>query len=444
MTQLWPHQQHAHDMVLEKKHAAIFHSMGTGKTCTTINILNSIYKLKKRCFALIVCPKSVIPVWPKEFEKHSENEFRITPLIQSSVTLKNKTLASMYDPFLDTLVVIINYDSVWRDGIAKSIKNIPWNCIILDESHRISAPGSKVSWFMKDLKAEYKICLTGTPMATPLSIYGQYRFLDKTIFGSSFNSFKNQYAVEVNCGTFNKIIGYKNQDDLNQRIYSIAHRVMLRDVLELPEETHIDRICELSPKVRKIYDKFQDELVAEYNNGLITAQNGLIKILRLAQIVGGYIEMEDGGKFIETPKTEVLMDIVEDLPEEEPIVIFFRFTNELLKAAELIRSSGRTVGLMSGQTNDLQEWQDGKFNTLCIQLQKGGVGIDLTRSHYCIYYSKGYNPLDYQQSLARTLRPGQADHVIYYHILVKNTIDEIISKALLNKEKDVMYVLSQL
>lgn len=444
MTVLWPHQQHAHDMVLEKKHAAIFHSMGTGKTCTTIHILNSILNLKSHCRALIVCPKSVVPVWPEEFEKHSEKQFKIATLNQSSVALKNKTLSNCYSYLHETFVSIINFESLWRDPVAKTVKCIPWDCIVLDESHRISAPGSKISWFCKDLRAEYKIILTGTPMATPLSIYSQYRFLDKTIFGSSFNSFKNQYAVEVNCGNFNKVVGYKNQDDLNLRIYSIAHRVMLKDVISLPEESHITRHCFLSPKVQKIYDKFRDELVAEYKNDLITAANGLVKILRLAQIIGGYIQLEEGGQYIDSPKTEVLMDIVEDLPMDEPIVVFFRFTNELLKAKELIEKTGRTVGMMSGQTNNLKEWQEGKYLVLCIQLQKGGVGINLTRAHYCIYYSKGYNPLDYQQSLARTLRPGQLKNVFYYHIIVKNTIDEIIEQALKNKERDVMYVLSQI
>jgi SNF2 family DNA or RNA helicase len=441
---MWEHQQIGHDLAIEHKRYGLLTDMGTGKSCIVINVLNTILKLKNHCRALIVCPKSVISVWPLQFEIHSEEDFRLVPLTQSSVTLKNKYLSNNFDPLLKTLVAIINYESVWRDGIARTIKQIPWDCIILDESHRISAPGSKVSWFMKDLKAEYKLLLTGTPMATPLSIYGQYRFLDKSIFGSSFNAFKMRYAVEVNCGTFNKIVGYKNQDELNQKIYSIAYRVMLKDVMELPEETHIDRVCELSPKIRKLYDQFQDDLVAEYNNGLITAQNGLIKILRLAQIVGGYLELEKGGQAIDSPKTEVLMDIIEDLPIDEPVVVFFRFTHELIQASKLIRASGRTVGLMSGQTNDLKEWQDGNLNTLCIQLQKGGVGIDLTRSHYCIYYSKGYNPLDYQQSLARTLRPGQVNKVVYYHIIVKNTIDEIISKTLLSKERDVMYILSQL
>ena len=128
----------------------------------------------------------------------------------------------------------------------------------------------------------------------------------------------------------------------------------------------------------------------------------------------------------------------------EPIVIFFRFTNELLNIKELIEKSGRTVGIMSGNTNDLKIWQNGKIDVLCIQLQKGGVGIDLTRSHYTIYYSKGYNPLDYKQSLARTLRPGQLHNVIYYHIIVQKTIDEIIEKALESKDRNVNYVLSML
>lgn len=440
---LWEHQIEGIDKVLAYKTWGLLFDMGVGKSCIAVNVINQIQKISGKCKALIVCPKSVIPVWPVEFAKHSELSFKVLELKKGSVKDKSKELDSV-NKFNKSYICVINYESSWRDPIGKIIKSIPWDIIILDESHRISAPGSKVSWFFKDTRAEYKVIMTGTPMSTPLSIYGQFRFLNKSIFGSSFNAFKHRYAVEINCGSFQKVVGYQNQEEMNEKIYSIANRVMLKDVISLPEESHIERYCELEGKTMKLYKQLEKDLVAEYKSGVITASNGLVKILRLAQICGGYVQTAEAGSFIDTPKTEVLMDICEDLPMDEPIVIFFRFTKELQNAKQLIEKSGRTVGMMSENTNDLADWQAGKYNTLCINISKGGVGIDLTRSHYCIYYSKGYNMLEYQQSLARTLRPGQTDHVIYYHIIVKDTIDEIIERALKSKEKDVFYVLNQL
>jgi SNF2 family DNA or RNA helicase len=320
------------------------------------------------------------------------------------------------------------------------IKTTKWDAIVLDESHRISAPGSKVSWFCKDLKSEYKILLTGTPLSNPLSIYGQYRFLNPLIFGKSFNVFKTRYAIEINCGTFKKVVGYQNEDELNQRIYSCAMRVKKSEVINLPPVTHIDLLCELPKSTLQLYKEFEEDMYAQWNAKKITASNALVKMLRLQQIAGGYMKYDDGfGEHIETGKIDVLKDLLEDLPEDEPIVIFCRFTNEIQRIKEI---KNRTWAELSGKQDQLGEWQNAIFNSIVIQIQSGGVGIDLTRACYCIYYSTGYNLIEYEQSLARVDRPGQTKPVTIYHIIAENTIDQKICKALMNKKQTVEDILT--
>jgi SNF2 family DNA or RNA helicase len=83
----------------------------------------------------------------------------------------------------------------------------------------------------------------------------------------------------------------------------------------------------------------------------------------------------------------------------------------------------------------LQEWQAGKYNTLVVQIRSGGVGIDMTRSCYAAYLSTGYDPLDYQQSMARLDRQGQDRPVTLYHLMVADTIDEKIHMRLEEKHR---------
>ncbi len=67
---------------------------------------------------------------------------------------------------------------------------------------------------------------------------------------------------------------------------------------------------------------------------------------------------------------------------------------------------------------------------LAVQIQAGGTGIDLTRACYCVYMSVGFSLGDYEQSLARVHRPGQDRTVWYYHIVGRDTVDEMVYHAL--------------
>jgi SNF2 family DNA or RNA helicase len=143
---------------------------------------------------------------------------------------------------------------------------------------------------------------------------------------------------------------------------------------------------------------------------------------------------------IDSGKTELLEEIIEDISEEEPVVVFCRFKHDLDEIKAVAEKLGRTYGEISGSRKDAlddkAELQDG-IQIAGVQIQAGGVGIDLTKSHYCIYYSVGYSLGDYEQSLARIHRPGQTKPVFYYHLVASGTIDEVIYSNLKNK-KDVI------
>ena len=76
--------------------------------------------------------------------------------------------------------------------------------------------------------------------------------------------------------------------------------------------------------------------------------------------------------------------------------------------------------------------------------RSGGVGIDLTRARYSIYYSLGFSLGSYEQSLARIHRPGQTRPVEYIHLLAKDTVDEKVMAALAHRADVVNSVLQQM
>jgi SNF2 family DNA or RNA helicase len=140
----------------------------------------------------------------------------------------------------------------------------------------------------------------------------------------------------------------------------------------------------------------------------------------------------------------VLEDRLSDLPVTEPVVVFCRFRSDLDDVQAAARELGREYAEVSGERKDLERWQAGDAVILGVQIQSGGVGIDLTRAAYAVYYSLGYSLGDYEQSLARLRRPGQTRCVRYYHLVAPGTVDQQVYAALRERRSVVEAVLQNL
>lgn len=430
--------------------AMLYCGMGCGKSKIAVDLIIN-FRFKR---VLILCPKSVITVWPKEFAKHAGHDrWAVLPLNKGTIAQRldqAEAFLHLQEVKGNQAIIVMNYEAVWRSPFDSWVLNFAnFDLVVCDESHRIKSPGSAISKYMAKLadKVPYRLCLTGTPMPQgPMDLYGQYRFLDKGIFGTSFTKFRARYAQLVPLGDTGayKIVGYQNEDELHEKFYSIAFRAD-RDVLDLPEAIHNIREVDLEPKTMKIYKDLERDFYAWIDEGKeVTVSNALAKILRLQQVTSGHIPSDDGDIVtVGNEKAEALGELFEDIPAEEPIVVFCRFRHDLDAIIQTAQKVGRTACELSGRCNQLAEWQQGKFNVIAVQIQAGGVGVDLTRACYCIYYSVGHSLGDYEQSLARTHRPGQKRTVFYYQLIASGTIDEKVYKSLQQKKDIVEAILNR-
>ncbi len=442
----WRHQLQAFHFAISQPAAMLAMAMGTGKSKVAVDLtINRGYSR-----TLIICPKSVLDVWPAEFEKHAGST------AWACWNDKRGTVAQRADrmtAFLDQellrgrqAIVIVNYEAAWREVMARAILKANFDQVIVDESHRIKTPSGKASLFLSKLgdRTQHKLCLTGTPMPhSPLDIYAQYRFLDKGIFGTSYALFRARYAIMGGYGGY-EVKGYQNQDELRARFERLAYQVTA-DVLDLPDTMHIARTVELGSKTRRAYDQMEHTFIAEVRGGVVTASNALAKLLRLQQITSGYLPSEDGEQTVQigTEKFDILRDVLQDIGDE-PVVVFARFRHDLDMIRRATEDAEHDYCELSGRRNDLAVWQAGGGQVLGAQIQAGGVGIDLTRARYCVYYSVGYSLGDYEQSLARVHRPGQERPVTYYHLIAGGTVDERVYAALDARKKVVEEIIGQL
>lgn len=458
---LWQHQQDGAEFVNDKDGALLWWGMGSGKTYASINII----KKQNAEIILIVCPKSVIRTWISEIDKHAPNEFIVIAPLKGSVAKKAADIKKMIDYHHGNgkpIVIVLNYESCWRPFLGPVrdkykniidnglVKNMNWDIIIADEVHRCRTPGSKVSKFMSFLKAKKRIGLSGTPFSTPLSPFAIFRFLDKSIFAEtlpngkkslSFQRYKMKYCV---FGGFEnrQVLKYINQDDLNEKIHSITHRIKTEDVIELPPFQHLTIEVELNPQAKKAYNIFKKEAILEFENGKeLTAANVLVKHLRLAQIASGTVKDDDGVEhLVDNSKLKALRDLI--LGIDEPIVIFTRFRAEVRQIEEMIGKFQREGEIVRktckivGGCDERDKFSSGEADIAIVNVASGGVGLnELALCNYSVYFSSGYDSLLYEQSLGRTRRSGSivSQKVFYYHIVAKGTIDEVIMAAIEQK-----------
>ena len=172
-------------------------------------------------------------------------------------------------------------------------------------------------------------------------------------------------------------------------------------------------------------------------------------ILRLIEPTRGSVRFDGNPhatQISEHPaKGAALADMLEDLPSDEPIVIFCRFTSDIALARRVCESSGRKVSELSGRVNELSDWQQGDTTALVAQIKSGGIGIDLTRASYCVFVSLGYSLAEYEQAVARLHRPGQESHTRIYHLIAtirgRSTVDGRVYEALKGRKEVVDAIL---
>ncbi|MCZ2150866.1 MAG: DEAD/DEAH box helicase [Bryobacterales bacterium] len=448
----WRHQEEAVRFVSAlyaggKRGAMICADMGTGKTAMAIYIA-LVHGFQTN---VVFCPLRVVQVWRPQIELHSAAPFVTASLDDSFASVAAKRaeaerLMKLARARGVPVFLVINYESAWRSPFAEWILRQRVDFMIADEIHRAKAPGGKASRFLARLgkMARYRLGMTGTPMPHgPEDLYGELRAVAPSVFGWSNAAFRQRYMV---MGGFqnHQIVGYRNIEELNRKFYSVAFRVT-KDVFDLLPEMHITYACDLGPEAWRAYQSLKHDLIARVESGEITAANALVKLLRLQQITGGFIRT-DGGQYvqIDSAKMNLLRDVFEDIAPEEPVVVFCRFHKDLDAIHRVADETGRRALELSGRTDGLKRWQAGEAPVLAVQIESGGVGVDLTRARYAIYYSLGFSLGSYEQSLARIHRPGQTRPVEYIHLLARHTVDEQVMAALAAKADVVTEVLRQL
>jgi SNF2 family DNA or RNA helicase len=446
------HQIVATNSLHNSEFFALLMEMGTGKTKAVIDEI--CWKGKGRI--LIVCPKSVISTWIKEFEIHATKPYFIKR-VRSNHRGVQDIIAGLQDP-APLKVWITNYDRL--EPCLTFLQKIKPNICVLDESTCIKSRNShrtKAAHILAE-SCERRFILTGTPVAnTLLDLWAQFQFLQPGVLGfHGFQQYKQEFVrFKKTSGGFEKLLGYKNVEELKARMATCSFTVKKKDCLDLPEKIYTTRYVEMGERQRDLYEQMLAIALADIEgnlspSGTVQASVVIVQLLRLAQIACGFMKTMDGG-IRRIPdgdvKLQAVEEIFEELPENERVIIWARFHEDIDQLGELLTRLGITYGCYTGRENDNEKQRTETsfahpegIRVLIGEAGSGGLGKTFigTEDRPCtttIYYSNDFSSLKRQQSEDRCHRIGMFNPVTYIDIVCEDSIEERITKVLQSKKE---------
>ena len=388
---------------------------------------------------LIVAPLSILSVWEAEFAQFAAFDYALAVLTGDSAK-KTDTLRHMNGAALQ--VAVVNYESAWR--MEQELAAWGPDLIVCDEGHKIKTHNISASKAMHRLgaKAGYRLLLTGTLITNKaIDVFSPYKFLNPTIFGTSFYAFRSRYFDMVGYGNHTPVLKKSMEAELSARLHSIAYRAAKADCLDLPETTDVVRQVELEPAARKIYRSLVKESFAELASGEVTAPNVLTRLLRLSQLTGGFLGSDENAAVqqISSAKLSAMEDILESaVAEGQKLVIIARFLPEIRAICKELDGRGLRYACITGEVQDraaqVAQFQNNPDVPVFVgQIATAGLGLTLTAASTMVFYSLDYSMSNYEQAKARIHRVGQRNPCTYIHLIAKGTVDEKVLTALRNK-----------
>ncbi len=405
--------------------------MGLGKTIQCLAFLDQRRLQKKNLTTLIVAPKSLLENWQSEALKFTP-ELKV--LIHSGLGRKKTT-----ESFAKSNIVVTTYQTMLRDF--EFLKEIEWDCLILDEAQAIKNPQALIAKAAKALSAEFKLALTGTPIENSI----------QDLF--SISDFANPGFLNGRNSSANLKIDQETLGMLTRAFKPIILRRTKTQVLkDLPEKVEQTIFVELEPKQMKIYNDlkkfYQSQLMTEIKT--VGIQKSRIKILaallrlRQAALHPGLIDPQFSDS--ESAKFNILFEMLtEIIAEGNRILIFSQFTSLLSLLKVELKRRKINFCYLDGKTKNRQEviadYKNNQSPIFLLSLKAGGVGLNLTEANYVFLLDPWWNPAVEAQAIDRVHRIGQKNGVNAYRLVAKNTVEEKIielQKAKKNLSEDVL------
>lgn len=420
--------------------ACLADDMGLGKTVQTLAMIQRDREQGDLRPALLVCPTSVMENWRKECMRFTPN----LPVMihHGSGRDRKENFKRIAEK---NAIVITSYALLHRDK--ESLQKVTWAGVILDEAQNIKNPDTRQAVSAREIKADYRIALTGTPVENHVGeLWSIMEFLNAGFLGSRTDYLK-RFFYPIQSGSD------KGQAQaLKKLIEPFILRRLKSDksiISDLPEKQEMKVYCTLTKEQASLYMAVATEAenaIIETDGiqrrGLILATLSKLKQVcnHPAHFLGDHSAIPGrSGKVARL--TEMLEEIL-DMGESALIFSQFQEMGEILQRF-LQESFGVEIPFLHGGVSRekrermVERFQTGKGGGVFIlSLKAGGTGLNLTRANHVFHFDRWWNPAVENQATDRAYRIGQKSNVQVHKFVCAGTLEEKIDD-MIERKKDI-------
>jgi superfamily II DNA or RNA helicase len=418
--------------------------MGLGKTLQTLSWLTWLQettpkKARKPC--LVLCPASVLHNWRREAEK-------FVPHLKVLVLQSGQQRHNLRKQIPEHDIVVTNYAILRRD--LEELQKFHFGALVLDEAQFIKNPTAQVTVAVKEIEADHRLALTGTPLENRLlDLWSIVDFAQPGYLGNQAY-FNEQYESK---GDGPEWDGAARRRRLSAKLRPIMLRRVKKQVAQdLPDRVEERRDCELDEEQRKLYlaelrrsrdqvmKTMQEKGLAKSKMHVLAALTKLRQICCHPKLVGN--DSVSG-------KTETLFELLEPiLASGNKVLLFSQFVEMLKLLEQACRERSIKTHLLTGETKGRMEvvnafQADPDPCVFLLSLRAAGTGLNLTNASYVVLYDPWWNPAVEAQAIDRSHRIGQTQTVFAYRLIAPGTVEEKIWDLQQRKSKTIADVLGE-
>ena len=443
--------------------------IGTGKTRIALEAISRLKPWRVLVFAPIAVAEDA---WVKQAALWLRTNHRVEVLTKRGIKKRVDKLTDRLE-LPEPLLVVMNYETVARKNQMRDLlKATRWDFMVLDECHRIKAPGGNTSQFISKLNRDavrFTVGMSGT--VAPQSAedyYAVMRAINPDILGTSLQRYRVEYGM-----TFTRHIGTATrsfavwsypqylkevpkgdrfldsgavrqaleakQRGLMSALTAVLHRRPTETCVDLPDIREVVVHVKLGKEAHRLVKELDEDNIAKLQSGEdIFARQRVVTLLRVLQITGGAAtaKREDGAdvlREVDTAKRDALQAKLDEATGER-VVVFARFKYDIQQARKVSDGLNRPTFELSGDTKDrsgeLDAWRESDGGVLVVQQQSGAEGLDLTASRVVVFYSYGWSRGQMEQCVGRVYRKGQTLPVVCYFLLSDAPMERALVRSL--------------
>jgi superfamily II DNA or RNA helicase len=397
--------------------ACLADDMGLGKTVQALALLLARASLGP---ALVVAPTSVCANWIDEAG-------RFAPGLRARLYGAPGGREELLREAGPGDLVVVSYTLLQQS--VEAFAGLRWATLVADEAQAIKNASAKRSQAVRELDADFRLALSGTPIENRLDeLWAIMNFTNPGLLGSA-QRFGERFVVPIE-----RDRDLRAQRTLRRLIAPFVLRRLKSEVLDdLPART--ETVLHVSPEPDEAahYELLRRQALATaLGAGSRDRINVLAQLTRLRRAACDprLVSPELG---IVGAKVGAFVELAQELvANRHKALVFSQFTDFLALLREPVAAAGIASQYLDGSTpaaeraRRIAAFQAGEGDLFFISLKAGGFGLNLTAADYVVIVDPWWNPAAEDQASGRAHRIGQSRPVTVYRLVTRGSIEERI------------------